>query len=211
MWLYHRVMSPNDADGMANSVDPDQTAPLGAVWSGSALFAQAYLSKNLGSLRYSLFRRNYFCLSPKSNIYWLLDMVSVYWAKLGLSNQSFILTSISFHFHFHIHSVKFSGGMFATNCRDLAAWQNQQNDLYAQWTLRPTWASAQSGQSLLCVLRVDKDPRFLHANSEDFDQTGHPPRLIWVHWAHRSFCWFHCALTHIAILGGFSGTSSGLN
>ena len=44
MWLYHRVMSPNDADGMANSVDPDQTAPLGAVWSGSALFAQAYLS-----------------------------------------------------------------------------------------------------------------------------------------------------------------------
>ena len=28
MWLYHRVMSPNDAEGMANSVDPDQTAPL---------------------------------------------------------------------------------------------------------------------------------------------------------------------------------------
>ena len=51
MWLYHRVMSPNDADGMANSVDPVQTAPLGAVWSGSALFAQAYLSENLGSLR----------------------------------------------------------------------------------------------------------------------------------------------------------------
>ena len=45
-------MSPNDAHGMANSVDPDQTAPLGAVWSGSALFAQAYLSENLGSLRY---------------------------------------------------------------------------------------------------------------------------------------------------------------
>ena len=51
MWLYYRVMSPNHADGMANSVDPDQTAPLGAVWSGSSLFAQAYLSENLGSLR----------------------------------------------------------------------------------------------------------------------------------------------------------------
>ena len=38
-------MSPNDADGMANSVDPDQTA--------SALFAQVYLSENLGSLRYA--------------------------------------------------------------------------------------------------------------------------------------------------------------
>ena len=45
-------MSPNDAEGIANSVDPDQTAPLGAVWSGSALFAQACLSENLGSLRY---------------------------------------------------------------------------------------------------------------------------------------------------------------
>ena len=52
MWLYHREMSPNDADRMANSVDSDQTASLGAVRSGSALFAQAYLSKNLGSLRY---------------------------------------------------------------------------------------------------------------------------------------------------------------
>ena len=27
MWLYHRVMSPKEADRMANSVDPDQTAP----------------------------------------------------------------------------------------------------------------------------------------------------------------------------------------
>ena len=38
-------MSSKDADRMANSVDPDQTAPLGAT-----LFAQTDLSKNLGSL-----------------------------------------------------------------------------------------------------------------------------------------------------------------
>ena len=38
---------------IANSEDPDQSAPLGAVWSGSALFAQTYLSENLGSLRYA--------------------------------------------------------------------------------------------------------------------------------------------------------------
>ena len=44
-------MSPNDAEGIANSVDPDQTAPLLAVWSGSAPFAQAYMSENLGSKR----------------------------------------------------------------------------------------------------------------------------------------------------------------
>ena len=44
-------MCPKDADWIANSVDPDQTARLGAVWSGSALFAQSYLSENFGSLR----------------------------------------------------------------------------------------------------------------------------------------------------------------
>ena len=43
-------MSQKDADRMANSADPDQTAPQGTVWSGSTLFAQAYLSKNLGYL-----------------------------------------------------------------------------------------------------------------------------------------------------------------
>ena len=41
-----------DANGIANSEDPDQTAPLGTVWSGSALLAHTYLSENLGSLRY---------------------------------------------------------------------------------------------------------------------------------------------------------------
>ena len=41
-------MHSKDAEGIANSVDSDQTAPLGAVWSGSALFAQTCLSKNLG-------------------------------------------------------------------------------------------------------------------------------------------------------------------
>ena len=51
-WLCRRAMLPQDADRIANSVDPDQTAPLGAVWSGSALFAQTYSSENLGSLWY---------------------------------------------------------------------------------------------------------------------------------------------------------------
>ena len=31
MCLYHRVMGPNDADEMANSVDPDHTAPS-LIW-----------------------------------------------------------------------------------------------------------------------------------------------------------------------------------
>ena len=47
-------MCPKGADGMANSVDPDQTAAQGAVWSGSALFAQICLSESFGTLRYTL-------------------------------------------------------------------------------------------------------------------------------------------------------------
>ena len=43
-------MRPNDADGIANSVDSDETAPPGVVWSGSALFAKTCQSENLGSL-----------------------------------------------------------------------------------------------------------------------------------------------------------------
>ena len=33
--------------GMANIVDPDQTAPEGTAWSGSALFAYVILSDTL--------------------------------------------------------------------------------------------------------------------------------------------------------------------
>ena len=39
-------MSPKEADGMTNSVDPEQT-----FWPGFTLFAQTCLSENLGSLR----------------------------------------------------------------------------------------------------------------------------------------------------------------
>ena len=38
-------MRPKDADGMASSVDPDKTAPIGAVLSVSTLFALACSSQ----------------------------------------------------------------------------------------------------------------------------------------------------------------------
>ena len=51
-YMYYAEVWPNDADWMANSVHPDQTAPEGAsVWSGSTLFAQTSLGKYLGSLQ----------------------------------------------------------------------------------------------------------------------------------------------------------------
>ena len=41
--------------------------------------------------------------------------------------------------------------------------------------IRPVW-----WESLLCAQWVAKDPSFLHADSEDSDQIGRMPRLIWV-------------------------------
>ena len=38
--------------------------------------------------------------------------------------------------------------------------------------------SIQSDQSLLCAQWVAKDPSYLHADSEDSDQSGQMPRLI---------------------------------
>ena len=47
-------MHPKDADGMANGVDPDQTASSEAVWSWSALFAETYLSQYIKFVRYTI-------------------------------------------------------------------------------------------------------------------------------------------------------------
>ena len=41
--------------------------------------------------------------------------------------------------------------------------------------IRPVWS-----ESSLCAQWVAKDPSFLHADSEDSDQTGWMSRLIWV-------------------------------
>ena len=46
------VMHPKDADGIAKSVDPDQTASRSSL-TGSAFFAQTYLSESLGPLRHA--------------------------------------------------------------------------------------------------------------------------------------------------------------
>ena len=51
-------MHPKDADGIANSVDPDQTASSEAVWSWSALFAETYLSQYIEFVRYSNLLKN---------------------------------------------------------------------------------------------------------------------------------------------------------
>ena len=59
------------------------------------------------------------------------------------------------------------------------SWQNQQNDCVPNED-RSAWASAQSDQSSLCAQWVATRTSLLHADSEDSDQTGWMPRLIWV-------------------------------
>ena len=47
-FYHHREICPKDVDGMANSVDRNQTAR--AIWSEPTLFAQTWLFENLGLL-----------------------------------------------------------------------------------------------------------------------------------------------------------------
>ena len=51
--------------------------------------------------------------------------------------------------------------------------------------IRPVWS-----ESSLCAHWVAKDPSFLHADSEDTDQSGRMPRLIWVFFGRTTHCWF---------------------
>ena len=58
--------------------------------------------------------------------------------------------------------------------------------LCSQWRLRSAWASAQSDQSLRSPHEESLGP----AHSEDSDQTGQMPRLIWVFAGRTVTCWF---------------------
>ena len=65
-----------------------------------------------------------------------------------------------------------------------ASWQNQQNGMCAQWKLGSAWASPQSDQSSLSAWRKLGSLATHWVHSEDSDQTGRMPRLIWVFTGH---------------------------
>ena len=68
--------------------------------------------------------------------------------------------------------------------------------------IRPVWS-----ESSLYTQWVAKDPRFLHADSEDSDQTdsensdqtGQMPRHAHC-WAHMPFCWFCHAVAPVSFI-----------
>ena len=68
--------------------------------------------------------------------------------------------------------------------------------LCVQQRLRSAWVSAQSDQLSLSAWR-DIRPFTYWEHSEDSDQTGRMPRLIWVFAGCTSFCWFCRAAAHL--------------
>ena len=61
-----------------------------------------------------------------------------------------------------------------------ASWQNQQHGMCAQRRLRSAWASTQFDQSSMSAWKKLGALATHWAHSEDSDQTGRMPRLIWV-------------------------------
>ena len=57
----------------------------------------------------------------------------------------------------------------------LTMWHVRHAKTQISLGISPVWS-----ESSLCAQWVAKDPSFLHADSEDSDQTGRMPRLIWV-------------------------------
>ena len=60
--------------------------------------------------------------------------------------------------------------------------------------IHPVWS-----ESLLYAHCVAKDPSFLHADSEDSDQTWRMPRLIRVFAGRILFCWFCCEAAQMGL------------
>ena len=90
-----------------------------------------------------------------------------------------------FFFHDQTTGIKFTAEITQNliNYIWAASKQNQQNGMCAQRRLRSAWASAQSelsDQSSQCTQWVAEDPSCFYVDSEDSDQTGRMPRLIWV-------------------------------
>ena len=65
-------------------------------------------------------------------------------------------------------------------------WNELQHDKNNKMSVRPAKTQISLGihpvwsESSLCAQWVAKDPSFLQVDSEDSDQTGQMPRLIWV-------------------------------
>ena len=94
MWLYHRVMSP---DGMANSVDSDQTAPLGAVYSSLIWVCTVCPDLSVRKLRNITIHLFHICLKGISNKTYIVLITSAVGSESDCESRGRWLESRSGH------------------------------------------------------------------------------------------------------------------
>ena len=127
---YHNDPEFSDRYAWANGVDPDQEQ------SDQGLHYLPFRLHRLDSLLYSNFRviTTIFLGVRIFRKFTVMSVTEPYKRKILYCNVDFW--------------IRFQPGWQMKWAR---AWQNQQNDLCAQWRLRSAWASAQSDQSLRCL------------------------------------------------------------
>ena len=110
-----------------------------------------------------------------------------YWAHSEDSDQTGRMPRLIWVFAGRIATllVLSRGSSFVRYHNWASVWQNQQNNLCTQRSLRLAWASAQSDQSSLCAQWVAKDPMPLHMDSENWSDWADTQAGLILHWAHR--------------------------
>ena len=141
---------------MANGGDPDQTAP--SVWSGSTLLALTSVQiQKLRSITKFSDRQVWVNCGLEGAIWSGSTLFAIPSASTLLPQYSKVQT--------HLSCLKTK----PTN------WYVHPAKTQISLGICPVWS-----ETLLCIQWEAKDPRFLHADSDDSDQTGRMPRLIWV-------------------------------
>ena len=154
VWFHDRVICSKDADGMANSVDPDQTAPL--VWVYTVC-----LDLPVHKLRIITV-----CMELHCRGYWHSEIIT-WWHEAAWLECRW--------------GIKRCYQQRTNNVNEWAtSWQNQQNGMCAQRRLRSAWAAAQSDWRLRCVLNGWLRTHGFFMQTAKTDQTGLMPRPIWV-------------------------------
>ena len=135
---------------------------------------ETYLSYKLTSDRLGLTLND--GSQPKTFIYGLMPDTVFYWARHGsimaipwLELSGFTIFSLASR---GCITTVFYLSLFVTKP---TMWLCAQRRLKSAWGIRPVWS-----ESSLCAQWEAKGPSFLRADSEDSDQTGRMPRLIWV-------------------------------
>ena len=103
------------------------------------------------------------------------------WGEIMISHlrsKPFVMSAcleLTWHIHLNLNwlcMVKYQMGQRMTKP---TKWHVRPMKTQISLGIRPVWS-----ESLLCAQWIAKDPSFLHADSEDYDQTGWMSRLIWV-------------------------------